>query len=62
MQRLREFIVWVRCLTDGCLTRVYESAITADEAVEVVRQSIDERNEKIEDVYVRIINWRRCKK
>lgn len=50
------YLVWVRNTDDGSLTPVYQIALSPKEAAHIVRMSIDEKHEKIEDVYRRV-NW-----
>ena len=58
MQRLKHYVIYVRCDITGDLTPIYEDALTAKEAAAIVNNFLCEGEEHIEDIYLKIENWR----
>lgn len=57
MQRLKRYVIFVRCDITGELTPVYEYALTAKEVATIVNNYLCEGEEHIEDIFVQVKNW-----
>ena len=61
MQRLKQYVVFVRSNITGELTPVYEQALTSKEVATIVNNYLCEGEEYIEDIFLKVENWKERK-